>query len=653
MLTACDSLPLCALPRVCGAFFALVCLGMISHAHAQSHESIQSRVIPVTVTWSELVAREKTFRAITSASVKGQEKTARTLTPLNPESVYIQEPFPIVGLEAAPPDVSGTTGVASPALSAQFEGSPPAGLTPPDTHGAAGPNHLVVALNGSVKTMNKDGSGVSSVGTGTFWSSVPGSLSFIFDPRVFYDPHIGRFVMIYAADYGNINSSVLLAVSASSDPTASWYQYRFYSDGGDGTTSTTSVDFPHLGFTATHLTITANMLRFSDGNFDGINVWSVPTDADFLSGTAATPTMSFLIGVGSNVCPVRTYDAAETIQYLVTPHLPFAGRIRIHTLVHPSTYTYTAYYAQGTAYVSQSTAPQLDSATNLDVGTDRVQSALIRNGSLWCVQAVDVGGLGAAKWWEIDATPGSPTLGDLIQSGTIEDPGGSLHFFYPSIAVNANDDVLIGFSGSSTTTYVGCYYAYRTAATPVGQFDDPVLYKAGLGPYTRVVQSRNRWGDYSNTCVDPADDLTLWTIQEYAAASNNNGTWWGKLGGGADPISVNVTPGTWNLSEVALGSSHGPTSFSAQVGNADTKLEIKATDGAGGWTLGSAPGLNVFSVTVTSPALTLSSSYQTLSPSVTANTSLGFDLTYNAPTSDDVGAGVGQGFDITVRASTP
>src|SRR5262249_11455428 len=41
--------------------------------------------------------------------------------------------------------------------------------------------------------------------------------------------------------------------------------------------------------------------------------------------------------------------------------------------------------------------------------------------------------------------------------------------------------------------------------------------KAGEDTYRKTFGGgRNRWGDYSATCVDPSDDQTLWTIQEYA-----------------------------------------------------------------------------------------------------------------------------------------
>ena len=66
----------------------------------------------------------------------------------------------------------------------------------------------------------------------------------------------------------------------------------------------------------------------------------------------------------------------------------------------------------------------------------------------------------------------------------------------------------------------------------------------------RREDDRNRWGDYSATQVDPTDDLTLWTIQEYARipvghgdASGRWGVWWGRVGGGAElPRPVCAVP---------------------------------------------------------------------------------------------------------------
>ena len=89
--------------------------------------------------------------------------------------------------------------------------------------------------------------------------------------------------------------------------------------------------------------------------------------------------------------------------------------------------------------------------------------------------------------------------------------------------------------------------------------------RSGEGYYVSLDRNgRNRWGDYSATCVDPVDDATFWTVQEYAAkidaSGSNFGTWWAALdvagvpgkpspggegifGSGSGGCSVSGTPG--------------------------------------------------------------------------------------------------------------
>ena len=73
---------------------------------------------------------------------------------------------------------------------------------------------------------------------------------------------------------------------------------------------------------------------------------------------------------------------------------------------------------------------------------------------------------------------------------------------------------------------------------------DPITtIKAGEDSYVKDFGSgRVRWGDYSATVVDPADDTTFWTIQEYAEtdvgpleSDDRWGTWWAKLIYATDP----------------------------------------------------------------------------------------------------------------------
>ena len=125
----------------------------------------------------------------------------------------------------------------------------------------------------------------------------------------------------------------------------------------------------------------------------------------------------------------------------------------------------------------------------------------------------------------------------IVQSGVF-DGGAGVHHFFPSITANSADDALIGFSRSDATKFVEAVTAGRFGTDAPGTMMLPSVLKAGEGCYVKTFgKMLNRWGDYSATSVDPTDDLTFWTVQEYAATpspatscadgSGRWGTWWG------------------------------------------------------------------------------------------------------------------------------
>src|SRR6059036_4293600 len=58
-------------------------------------------------------------------------------------------------------------------------------------------------------------------------------------------------------------------------------------------------------------------------------------------------------------------------------------------------------------------------------------------------------------------------------------------------------------------------------------FKQKTAYEITYGDWSSDVCSsdlaRNRWGDYSFTDVDPNDDQTVWTFQEYALDATGTG----------------------------------------------------------------------------------------------------------------------------------
>lgn len=100
---------------------------------------------------------------------------------------------------------------------------------------------------------------------------------------------------------------------------------------------------------------------------------------------------------------------------------------------------------------------------------------------------------------------------NLQDFGRIDDPTGHYYYGMGSVAVNTNNDMLLGFTRFSSDTYPSCAYAFRAAGDPAGTFRNPLVYQPGLGPY-----GGGRWGDFSHTLVDPVNDTDFWTVQEYS-----------------------------------------------------------------------------------------------------------------------------------------
>jgi hypothetical protein len=134
--------------------------------------------------------------------------------------------------------------------------------------------------------------------------------------------------------------------------------------------------------------------------------------------------------------------------------------------------------------------------------------------SLWAVHAA-LGSFNnsALRWYEIDEVTNT-----VRQTGLIEDPNQDFH--EPSIAVNAFDHVVIGYTCSGPNLAASVCVSVGETVSGATTFERPQILALGAGHYYREFPpGRNRWGDYSATVIDPIDPCTLWTFQEFVAVS--------------------------------------------------------------------------------------------------------------------------------------
>ena len=119
----------------------------------------------------------------------------------------------------------------------------------------------------------------------------------------------------------------------------------------------------------------------------------------------------------------------------------------------------------------------------------------------------------AVEWFKIQMQS-TPPSASIVSNNRIYDSAATSpkFYYYPSLAVNQNGDVALGFSGSGVNDYIGAYYfgTLNGGSSPTA----PIRFYAGKDWYSGN-GSDIRWGDYSNTSLD-SDGLKFWTLQEYA-----------------------------------------------------------------------------------------------------------------------------------------
>lgn len=463
-------------------------------------------------------------------------------------------------------DVGRNLELASPAPTKSFAGLDDIPMAdsalvsiPPDVNGAVGPTAIFQNLKNNVRIQDKStGAVLSTVGINTWWAATGAYPNRYSDPRTVYDPYHGRFITIILANGGyTFENSVCLGVSDGSDPSGTWHLYRFVAFENS---TYTVVDFPTLGFNKNWITISTNMYSFLD-SFGRKSVFMIhyPTlrdSARALVYRADNPVADLICGA-----PCVTYSATCDTEYVVQRQGTSTYSLDMITGAGPGAPTYVVGPAltrpggewNGLSslanYLPQS-APMFGASAcgstpcTIERTDDHVRApAVYRGGSIWFAQQVGLPASAptyvAAQWTQITTPSGAFVVGGRLQDSLATFTNGRPHYSYPSISVNATGDFLLGFNRFSSSQYAGAGYAMHLAADGVGTLRDTVLYKDGEDYYRKSPpNNRNRWGDFSTSQVDPSDDMTLWTVQEYAkarigtddgpSASNSSrwGTWW-------------------------------------------------------------------------------------------------------------------------------
>jgi hypothetical protein len=93
---------------------------------------------------------------------------------------------------------------------------------------------------------------------------------------------------------------------------------------------------------------------------------------------------------------------------------------------------------------------------------------------------------------------------------------GANGYWMGTIAGSGQGHALAGASVAGPNKTPNVIIAGRYNGQTPGELTIPVFPTTSTATYNAETGDEQRWGDYSQTVVDPSDNMTLWTFQEYA-----------------------------------------------------------------------------------------------------------------------------------------
>jgi hypothetical protein len=411
---------------------------------------------------------------------------------------------------------------------------------PPDPEMAAGPNHLVVAVNVYVAIYNKHGAKLMAASPFNLFAQTECKDTFLFDPNVLYDEESDRWLLGYAAGPQRADGGYCLLVSTSGDPTGQWLSYFFRVNSTSGW-----LDFPHAGVGDNHIFVGGNLFNPSTNYFVEAVLVAFPK-AQLYAGQAVNWSRRGLGGFnGSNNYfapqPLKLHGAANgtwpsfgNTHYFLLDDVQWnapTDEYRLdYMLMSWNPVTNSANVIRilnfGTSGAPLN-VPQLN-GDPIEANDLRPLDFEYRNGYGWTAMTVACnpggGAVNCIRWAQVNLTTGvlGPAGSSLFASSGV-------HRFFPDVAVNHCNDMVIGYSRGSATMWPGMWYSGRRAIDDRNELRGELLLRAGEKAYTSfetlsLSKPARRWGDYTGMTPDP-DGLRFWYVGQYSSDDPVRANW--------------------------------------------------------------------------------------------------------------------------------
>ncbi|MGK0521828.1 MAG: hypothetical protein ACJAUC_004547 [Planctomycetota bacterium] len=312
------------------------------------------------------------------------------------------------------------------------------------------------------------------------------------DPKMFFAPHnrVFGFDLWNPWDKAKLKP-VNISVSETDDPTGAWNTYPVPAPGG--------VDGGGIGFSQAWIGYSF------PGGADRTFVLPMK---EAKSGKSATA-YHFAGALGH---PVATQDPVHALHFVqvgrknITVTRVEAGKGGVPQATVLGTTVHGLKYNGSPPQSPQKGSEQLTAS-----GDRNPKNLVLQNGQIWFAQAVNCDGRSAVQWHQMKLD------GTLVQTGIIKHDTSS--YIQPTLAVNAAEDVLLGFQETSPQMFISPRLAFRSKSDPQGTLGDIVSLGEGQGATDGV-----SWGDYSGSVIDGDNLRDLWTIQSITGKDGKGDT---------------------------------------------------------------------------------------------------------------------------------
>ena len=484
---------------------------------------------------------------------------------------------------------------------------------PPDCNGAAGPNHYMQTINCTYEIYSKTGAVLAGpTNMNLLFGSVTGSSYNDGDPIVLYDDQAQRF---FAAEFSisGSNDYMMVAVSATSDPTGAWYKYSF--DVAD------MPDYPKFG-------VWQDGYYMADNNSSGNDIYVFQRSVMLTGGTSpqmiAFDNPNRPTSIDGFMCvPPADNDGAYAPTGAPGIFVAFnddaiaggSDQVWLYELASnwttPSSSTFsrtqqlavTAFdsnFGSGWDNIAQlGTTQKVDAIPQVVMNVPQYRNFGTYQTLVFChtvdVDATDHAGV---RWYELRR--GTQTTGNwaVRQQGTYAPDANSR--WMGSIMLNGSGKLALGYSISSASMYPGIRYTGQSASAYSSASGSMDIAEQTIQTGASSQTGYNRWGDYSQMSVDPADDQTFWYTDEYISGSNRN-TQIASFKFGNDPTVTTLAASSVTGAIATLNGSVNPnglaTTYYFQWGTTVSYGNLTTTTSAGSGTSAIAVSANLTGLT--------------------------------------------------------